>query len=201
MERILMRTKFGRFAFSLIEILVVCALIAVLLVTAVPAVSSLMRASELQRGGMMVADAVGRARQIASSLRVSTELRFVEIPSDTNRRWQAVQIWAANPRGGILEPATRLQRLPQSVSLAPGLSPLLQSGDAQGSMDVSGGTGTCPYAGLRFRPDGSLEQPLGSEENFVTLVASPLAGTSEAPANFFAIQINAYTGKATVYQP
>lgn len=190
--------------FSLVEILVVCAVLAVLLALSVPAVNSLARASELQRAGSMIADAIGQARQIATAQLAPTELRFVEVPSDSTRRWQAYQIWAANPRGGQLRAVTRLQRLPNSTCLAsnlsPLLSPLLTAGSVKGTLSLTDGS-TCPYAGVRFRPDGSLEGTLDSTENYVTVVANVQFDTSEPPPNFIGVQINAYTGKASIHQP
>jgi|GEM_PF-2950234 len=188
-------------AFSLVEILVVTALIGFMLVMTMPALSSLLKSSELQRGGSIVADAVTSARQIATSQHTATELRFVEIDGNEGKRWQAVQVWGANPRGGLMEALTKLIRLPEVIALAPTLSPVLQNGDVQGTMNLPAAGGSCNYAGLRFRPDGSLEHPIGSAQNFVTLVEARQADTNAPPANFLAVQINAFTGIPTTYQP
>ena len=188
-------------AFSLVEILVVTALIGFMVVMAMPALSSLLKSSELQRGGGIVADAVTSARQIATSQHAAAELRFVELDGDGGKRWQAVQVWGANPRGGLMEPLSKLVRLPEVIAIAPTLSPILQNGDAQGTINLPAGGGSCNYAGVRFRPDGSLEHPIGSSENFVTLLDARFVDTNAPPANLLTVQINAFTGIPTIYQP
>lgn len=194
----------GRWAFSLIELLVVVGIIVLLLSLTVPAVNSALEGGELQRSGYLVNDIVTQARQFATALNVPVEARVYQIPVNGEDRWAAFQIWAPEPQdaGGALAPLTRLVVLGSGAAIALNFSPILQQPDGvQGTQNLPAHGGNRNYRGFRMRPDGSLEKFVGSDANYLTLFPARALAATALPPNFFAVQINPYTGTPVVYQP
>lgn len=195
-------SQWRRRAFSLIELLAVMAIIAVLMAMALPAIRSGIEASDLQRSGFLVHDAVIQARQLATARNIPVEMRIYQIPINGELRWAAIRIGAAE--NGTFTPLTRLISLGSVSAVALEFSPILQqTGGIQGTQNLPAQGGNVSYRGFRIRPDGSLERFVDSDANYLTVFpARALAGSNTTlPENFFAVQINPYTGTPEVRQP
>jgi uncharacterized protein (TIGR02596 family) len=183
-------------AFSLVELLVVMAIIGLLAVITVPAMSSLMQSSDLTRGGQLVADQVNLGRQTASSQNTVVELRFIKIAG--RKGYAAAQLWRPDDSGQMI-PSRRIVTLPQSVTIADNSLSSAMTDLASGTMTV-GGASTA-YRALQIRPSGEIT-PIVAMSNLVfTVIPEVFADKQDMPANYFMVQINPVTGIPLVYRP
>lgn len=186
-------------AFSLVELLVVTAIIVVLMAMAVPALNTVLAGSNVARAGQMVDDAFVLARQEAISKNRDVYVRFYKFPDgvDQTDRWQGVQIWSKEATAGD-KPLGKFYRFPEGTFLTPGtaLSPLLEAATDTGSASLSK-YGSARYAGFRFRATGQIDGSL-ADFNWVTVQGA--TDTSTPPQNYYTLQINPITGKVLTYR-
>ncbi|MFV0336617.1 MAG: Verru_Chthon cassette protein D [Chthoniobacterales bacterium] len=188
-------------AFSLLELLIVTAIIIILMAAAVPAVNSIALGSNLERAGQTVADTIGLARQDAVAFNREVQVAFLELPDDSGEKaWRGIQVWRVERSTSGLQTnaVTRVLKLPQGMLIAPNTtSPLLTGAPLQGTHTLSNGENT-DFRAFRISANGSLDGITGSN-NYVTVQS---ALTEEAPpANFYTIQINPVTGKVSSLRP
>jgi uncharacterized protein (TIGR02596 family) len=190
-----------RSAFSIIELLVVVGIIGVLMVLMLPAVSSLMRSSDLTRAGQMLADQVNLARQMASAQSTVIEVRLIEIPGRTG--YTGIQIWKADSTG-TPKAARPLARLPQAVAISanPAHSAAIGNmNDTKGKMPAGSPVANADYVALQIRPSGFVTPVIGMSSLFFTVMPEARTTTASLPANYFMLQINPLTGAPLVYRP
>ena len=187
-------------AFSLVELLIVVAIIILLASAVIPATSNVLKGANLNRAGQMVSDQLSVARQEAVSRNQDVEVRFYNITNGLAGGWRALRTMRIEqtPTGPVTNALGRLVTLPDStiISVSGNLSPLIS--DATSRSEALGAYGQVPYRALKFRPNGSLEVGVGTN-NYLTLVDR--IETSESPANYYTIQINSLSGKTTVFRP
>ncbi len=126
--------------FSLLELLTVIAIFGVLASFTMPAVSTVMRASDLRTGSQIVSEQLGLARQMAISKNRSVEVRLYQyaIPSDTGGgKFRAIQTFEIRESGEAV-PLGRVYRLPASI--------LIDSGGYLSSIISSVGSSPSPAA-------------------------------------------------------
>ncbi len=187
-------------AFSLVELLVVMAVIVVLMAVAVPALNSVLAGSGVSRAGQMISDAFVLARQEAVSKNRDVYVRFFKFKdgADTTPRWRAVQVWSKEPtpNGKALG---KLMKFPEAIYISPGstLSPLLSDATETGTNDL-GTYGSAEYASFRFRATGQLD---GSMKNSNWITVQSATDTASPPQNYYTLQINPITGKVLTYRP
>lgn len=195
-------------AFSLVELLVVIAVISLLLVLSMPALQSINGSLDISRAADMVNAQFSLARQTAITRNRTVEVRFYSYQEDGRPpRIRALQTFIApEEAGGAWQPATRVQNLPQRVCLDSGavLSPLLASQTSRSGIQAGfalPGVGVnYTYTTISFRPDGSREFLGGSD--FATLKAARLDDPlSQLPENYAIIQVNPDSGRSRTYRP
>lgn len=191
-----------RTGFSLVELLIVMAIVMVLAAAAIPSIDAVLRGSNLTRGGQLIADQLALARQEAVSRNRDVEVRFYQISDGDGKEWKAVQFLRIEQglNGPTTNLASRLLLMPDGIHMAArdNLSPLITTPAIAGSQDM-GARGNLSYAGFRFRADGSLDSSMDDSRNYVTV--SSIRDTANPPANFYTIQINPLTGKASIFRP
>jgi uncharacterized protein (TIGR02596 family) len=218
-----------RTAFSLIELLVVCAIIGVIIGFTIPAATTMMRGSQLTQGSQALADQLSLARQMALTRNRPVEVRFYkfadpETPGEDAReqstwRYRAFQAFEVLDNGAIL-PLGKIQMLPTTVVMNEGKLSSLLDPNVRGephqptekdpeiprisTKDVSK-TESYVYQTLRFKQDGSTDLPsAGNAQWFITLhgINEVIATeSSKPPANFFTLQIDPVSGAARSFRP
>jgi len=198
----------SRPAFSLVEMLVVIALIGMLLALSGPTLSGVLLGSQLSRGGQIVHDQLVLARQLALSRNSPIEVRFYRYTEpaapEPREATAAVQLFEFRDDGTSV-PATAARFLPAPVmidddaaysnisgvlSLLPGEIPIPRAGtDYQ-------------YRRIFFLPDGSTDlagYDFGGALPYLTIVRR--TGGPEVPKDYYTIQIQPETGHISALRP
>ena len=209
--------------FTLIEMMVVVAMIALIVAAMAPQVFSTLVSTRLTSAGESLSGQISLARQMAISGNHSVEVRFYQYEDPeapgSESAYKAIAIMRASSSGGAAAPGENLRQLtdtfylPSGIVLgsAPELSPLLASGTIPTQVDserIIKRSPTARYKAFLLRSDGStnLEQLMGSGFNpnmaYLTLGEErALEGAKSIPSNFFAVQIDPSTGRTTTYRP
>lgn len=194
MERLM---KKGLRAFSLLELLVVVAIMAILSTLAVSAFGSISRSMALTRGGDLLAGEIERARQMAISKNTSAEVRFLRLDGDPSA-WGAVQIWLVDPITGVSASAGGRSKLPDAVVISSNTTWSSVLGSASRLV------GTMPdgtdFTGFRVRANGATDLPDVAQPT-VTLIPLNKKDATALSVNFMTLQIDALTGRIQRHQP
>lgn len=201
----------ARRAFSLIEMLVVIAIIAMIMASATPALMRTMQATRLATTGDSIMGAIAEAKQLAYAQNVPVELRFFKHP-DQDFSGSTVQLFRSFQMFKIVTlsqgvgagaqlsesvvPVGTLYKLSDGIIIAAGLdlSPLLNGAGGASLDDVKpnaggGGPGysgvpNAKYNAIRFMPDGSCRKVNAQLGGFSQLDYGTL------PLSFFTITYN-----------
>ena len=178
-----------RAGFSLIELLVVVAILGLMVTLLVPALGSIVSGRNLELGGSQVVDSLSLARQIA----MSRGRRVVwEMDAGTNGLYRIMEF-----KGGTWQPASRIQTLPENIRPDSNTanSTLFSATNAPCTNNFSNSIASVSsVVSITFRPDG-------------TTLLSPSAVNSlrlkhaQTTNNWFVITVNGVTGKTQVYRP
>lgn len=195
-----MKVYFRR-GFSLIELLTVVCIIIILMAVALPAFNSITAGSNLNRAGQLVSDQISLARQEATSKNRDVQVVFYNLTDGPTKGWRGIKLMRVDqtPTGATANSASRFFQIPEGVIISSNAtySPLLKAGST-GTTNLPN-IGSVQYASFRFRANGSLESGVSSANNFLTL--QNVNDKSEPPVNYYTIQVDALTGKVSVYRP
>jgi uncharacterized protein (TIGR02596 family) len=186
--------------------MVVMVIMAILMAVSIPALSSLTESNNLTRGGQMLADQIGLARQLSAAKNRAVEVRLIK--SDTNfpGGFNSIQLWISDD-SGIFHPASRLASLPKSILISE--KPLVSAafggtGGLTGtnSMPASAGLlANAKYAVFQVRPSGTIAPTLAMSNSTLTVISSKFATNNSLPKNYITIQVNPLTATPLIYRP
>ncbi|XHR27340.1 MAG: Verru_Chthon cassette protein D [Chthoniobacteraceae bacterium] len=191
--------------FSLMELMIVAAILAVLLGLAVPTLQKSTQASSLTSAGETIVGNLALAQQIANVRNRQVEVRFYQLPGDQNTLgYRAFQLFRIEPEGA--KAVTKVIRFPQFTAFASTadktslLNLPVQSATASSPALPRQGT-NYKYLSFKFKPTGETDLDT-SAKWFLTLVLEndPVRQIG-LPANFLTVQINPVSGKPTVFRP
>jgi uncharacterized protein (TIGR02596 family) len=213
----------------LIELLVVCAIIGVIIGFTIPAVTTMMRGSQLTQGSQVLSDQLSLARQLALTRNRPVEMRFYkfadpETPGEDVKdqetwKYRAFQTFEVLDNGATL-PLGKIQMLPSTVVMNEGKLSTLLDKNVRGeplvptandpeipripTKEVSK-TESYVYQVLRFKPDGTTDLPsAGNAQWYVTLHGIndvvPLE-SNKPPPNFFTLQVDPVSGATRSFRP
>ncbi len=199
--------------------MVVLAVIAVLAALTAPAISSVLRGTQLTNGSQMLSDQINLARQTALSSNHNVEVRFYQFAdsnvsgeqasSPATGKYRAMQAFEMLDSGAAL-PLGKAQRMPASIIIDSGaqLSTLLSNSqqkawtafDPQVSLPAIGTSYNC--RAFQFLPDGSTNLSPPASHWFLTLHSMNNGDAlTSAPANFFSILVDASNGHIQAFRP
>jgi len=178
------RTRAG---FSLVELLVVMAIMAILVALVITPVGQVADGYLLTRQGQTLGDQLVLARQRATARNRDVEVRFQE----EGAVW-TMQIWELDPAAGTASPVSRVTPFDAQLAFRAELSPLLDALPTQTEAGES-------WKALRFRPNGRLALPLTMADNYLTLCLR--RDTGSVPRNYFTLQIHPLSGHLSIYRP
>lgn len=173
-----------RAAFSLVELLVVVAVIAVIVAFAIPAANSMLRGSQLTQGSQSLGDQIGLARQSAISRNHPVEVRFYryadldtpgeQIGEKETWKFRAFQLFEILENSAAL-PIGPMQRLPAMVVADNDKYSTLLRDSLRGPYRDASADKSAPeipvrygdqivgrnyeYVAFRYLPDGSTDLP------------------------------------------
>jgi len=186
--------------FTIVETLVVVALLILLFGLVVPASNSMMLSLSLTRAGQEIGDQISLARRLATTQKKHMEVRFVKGESGVDG-YTAFQLWESDAVGGTMKPAGKLTAIPSAVKLSETLSPLLANAveSAKGTAEFRP-MGNKSYAAIRIRPNGRLVSDRTYSESYILLCRRNWDDEAK-PDNYYAIQINPLTGRVNAIRP
>lgn len=215
----------ARNGFTLLELLAVICLIVVIVAFTVPAISPMLKGSQLTQGSLMISEQLHMARQIALSKNRAVEVRFYQFGnagspgeqanSPATGHYRAIQLFEVQESGAFTAQGKAV-RVPDSIIIDGGatLSSLIGGAGAESNPALTTGGGLnvpLPRVGtqyncvsFRFLPGGTTDLPKTPGcAWFLTLHALNL-GDNLAPApppNFFTIQIDPFNGHIKNFRP
>lgn len=182
-------------AFSLVELLVVMAVIAILMAMTLPALTSMGKGRGLTTAGNMTVDVINHARQVARARNSLTMVAMINTGTDAGRVLTSLVYSATNGTNGTWTPIDRWRTFPEGVVI-------INSGDffktpppSAGSLMKAGASlSSTDYSSAVFLPDG---RPMNatSVPQFIELTNATM------PKNFYKIIVNQATGIPAVRRP
>jgi uncharacterized protein (TIGR02596 family) len=218
-----------RLGFSLIELLVVCAIIGIIVGFTIGPANTMMRGSQLTQGSQLLNDQIALARQLALTRNHAMEVRFYkyadpETPGEdpkepTTWKYRAFQVLEILENGAAI-PLNKVQILPTTVVMNPGRLSSLLDETVRGQAKKPGANDpeiprlsakqvnkadSYVYQSFRFRQDGSTDLPsAGDAQWYVTLHGSNERLSEETinpPPNFFTVQVDPVSGATRSFRP
>lgn len=211
----------GRRAFTLIEMMVVVAMIALIVAAVAPMVFGTLIATRLTSAGETLAGQLSLAHQLAMSRNTTVEVRFYqyddpEIPG-SKALYRAVAIMRASKIGAnssvLNEQLTDTYYLPSGIAIGDttAMSPLLTNNKIRFESDsekIIKRSKNARYKSFQINPDGTTNLELlmdgkyQPQLSYVTLAEDRvIENETSVPKNFYAVQIDPATGRTTTYRP
>ena len=204
--------------FSLIELLVVVAIIALLGALAMGGLSNVIRSSKLTNTAQRIADQINVARQIAATRNLPVEVRFYKLPWFDQtiggaRVYRGMQTFVTD---GITftNPVSKPFLFPDRVAIR--IDSPLRGMIKYVDFNSPGlanfgiyGRGTIGYNVFTIRPNGMLNSGtttnISATNNFMTLQNwepnSTLDSMVPMPANYALVRVDPITAKVTILRP
>ncbi|XHR31152.1 MAG: Verru_Chthon cassette protein D [Chthoniobacteraceae bacterium] len=192
----------NRHAFSLTELLVVIAVMAMLMALVAPTFNSFASSSNITQGGQALLDQIDAAQQMADVRGRTVELRLLKQPGETH--YTGMQLFLEGTTTGTTTAAGKVVAMPQAVAIVDDttLSPWLGTMTA-GVMASGGVWGGASYKSFSVRPSGAIEPAPAAADRaklFLTVAAKRTAvGTT--PKNYATVQVNPDTARPLLYRP
>ena len=189
--------------FSLLELLIVLALLAGLIVLALNGYSALAQASAITTGADMLSDALTEARQSAVAQNTTVEVRIYDLPPQPGQApaYDALQLhWLKSD--GTTPPVTHALILPAGAAIdaTPEHSPLIGSNHQTATPDAIDSRLNSDTRTFHFLPDGSTDLDPAAKW-FLTVRAAIHSDPAHFPSNWASISVDPTTGRVQIYRP
>lgn len=195
--------KNTRRSFSLLEMLLVMAVLAGLVVLAMEGYSATVQAAAVTTGAEMISDALTEARTSAVAQNTTVEVRIYDLPPQSGAspvydalqlHWVKADLTTPPVASPLLLPAWIVIDATETHSTLIAANtniPPLDTGDTRLNSQTRV---------FHFLPDGSTD--LNPATNwFMTVRAASQSDPAHFPSNWACIQVDATTGRAQIYRP
>jgi len=182
----------NRKGFTLVELLLVIALIVMLTALTLPGIKSIHSAGHLNNAGNLVSDVINQARQMA---RARNSLVLLIIAEDSSGALNQLTLCERSAEATSWKQILRWETLPAGIAIDPAKSQLTALSPTPSPPTLKRGAGEISpedYSYQVFLPDGRLL----ANANPVLYLAS-----ANASANFYRIVINSSTGVPIIERP
>ncbi len=197
--------RWRRSGMTLVEMLVVIAIMAVLMALSLPSFTSISESNNLSIGGQLLSDQIRLGTQIASAQNQILEVRLIKRASIPGAppTYCALQLWTTASTGTMV-PAGKITFLPQNIAISENaaFSPLLSLPNLGTGTLPGGSPANSPYVSFKIHPCGYFEPVTAKDAQlYVTLVQKRFSAAASLPANYVMVQISPYTCSPTLYRP
>ena len=207
------------FAFTLVELLTVMAIIVIMIVAIAPAAVQLLRGNHLMQSGEMISDQIGLARQTALTSSRPVQVRFYQLPvagRGSALNYCAVQSFRLEENGQAraLTPLAVLRsgvvfavEQKYSTLLTP---PTGMAATVSGKEKLAAyGNQECKYVGFQFLPDGSTDldptPPTAATDPggwFITMLdANRTTLVDGSPVDYYTLRVEPLDGRVQTFRP
>ncbi|CAN5490260.1 hypothetical protein BH09VER1_BH09VER1_51770 [soil metagenome] len=186
----------SRLGFSLVEMLVVMAIIAILMVMTLPAFSSLTSGWRLTQAAAAVRGELQMARQLSIGRNLNVIVNLCQRRDDAGSTSYNTILLQYQKHDGTIEAATRAIKLPPGFAIAE--STQWSSLMSQSLTNATNAGTVYPCRRFSFRPGGALS--LNSSSNWFVTVYRTVEG-ADPSKNYIILQIDPLTGVITTFQP
>lgn len=197
--------------FTLIELMLVIAIVSILLALSVASVRDMMRSTNLTSSSTTVVDTFNLARQKALSSNLPVEVRLFCVPPKEgstvsgSAAFRAIGIYQINENGPQL--INKLIYLHGNAEMAASEkfgTLLFHAASKQAALPAL--SGSFEYRSFQYRPDGSTDlnllPPSGDDTWHVMIYNADRPPTdSTPPANYVSIQVDPVSGRTETFQP
>ncbi len=202
-----MKPNSNQRAFTLVELLVVVAIVLILAALAVPAFNSIGQSQALTAGLNTVVDNLKSARQMALAQNRVVNVRFYKIPGEAggDPAYRALKVFKLDESGVQPDAVSKLQRFSGNVVISDDVqfTTIPDAIDTNGAIATEDlpGAPAVPYKSVSFTPSGATT--LGPNSLwFLSLKSENAAPVSGKPAiNFATVQIDPINGAVKVFRP
>lgn len=211
-------------AFSIVELLTVMGMIALLLSMAVPAVSSILKGSQMTQALTEVSGLLEQARQYAIAQNTYVWVAFNDAPTATDAQLRVVVLasksgteiptWGMDDATAVTSLTRLLNRVKtfkqvkwnqantfgtaQIASLPPAIAD--NPGAANFTIMVPGDGAKIFDKAIEFTPSGEARTSM-SMAGIVEFGLQPTRGLAPDPANVAVVRVNGLTGQSAIFRP
>lgn len=196
--------------FSLTEMLVVIAIMAILMAVVIPASTSMMGGMNIGSAAGTITDELNFARQTALARNRDVEVRFYKLGSKfdaNNKQYRAFRSFLVDDLDSAnWKPLSRVKHLSEPIIISDNTeySSLLPSspgnGISDGNENLSNGV-SAPYVSFRFRANGDTSLRPITKKWFLTIYSEKVKAGAGLPPNYFTVQVDPVTGRTRSYRP
>jgi len=198
---------YRRKAMTLLELLLVMAIMGTLLTLSTPMITSISESNNLTNAGQILSDQIRLGTQIASSRNKVIEVRLLKVSQITtsSANYRGIQLWMSDSNGAM-KAIDKMVSFPTGIviSESPNFSPLLtMSGISSGTISYGNATNNS-YVAFKIHPSGFFEpvpDDTTKSQLYVTLLNNRFTAASSLPFNYVTVQISPYTCATTIYRP
>ncbi len=197
-----------RHAFSLVEIVVVLAIVTVMFALATPYVFSSVQSASLTSVGDTVMQKISQAQQRALTENRVVALQFYFYNREGVEACHAAQLVSVDPASNVVTPLEEpVYWSDGRVILLDGpLSPIFTNippADTGPATEEPFKNVEATFRRVRFYPNGGTSLAVPLRQAYLTLIASNKfqADMAEPPKNYYTIQIDPVAGRSRSYRP
>jgi uncharacterized protein (TIGR02596 family) len=195
--------------FSLVELLVVIAVLGVLLAMVAGISNDFVSSTRLDGDGGELVARLGTAQQKAVTVNRPVQVRIYHWEEGGEARWGGLQIWERGDGAVGFRPRENFQRFSEGVVVVADVkySSLLGLGEHEAGGGEGPGVVGARYVAFDFLPGGSTNLPVGGDPPrmhwHLTLVRSRELARSDGglPRDFVTVQVDPLTGAVRRLRP